>query len=94
MNLVDGFVLAFALVLIVLAARLLEAGRRAPTPSKSEILSRFGHQESKLWQSVAILAIADLVMIGLAFAAFGASDEALLGFGAHGWVWGITLSAA
>ncbi len=94
MNLVDAFVLAFAGVLIVVAARLLEAGWRTGSPSRAEILARFDNQPARLWLSVGALACADLLMVTLAFLAFGASDEALYGFGAHGWVWGITLTAA
>lgn len=93
-NLVDAFVLAFAGVLVLVAARLLEAGRRSEIPTRAEILARFDHQPARLWMSVAALALADLVMLALAFLAFGAADEALYGFGAHGWVWGVTLVAA
>lgn len=93
MNLADAFVLAFAIALLVVCARLLELASRIASPSRSEILSRFGGSPARLWGAVAMLTAVDFGLGALALGAF-TLPEPLYGLGAHGWALGFTLLAA
>ncbi|MEO1481592.1 MAG: hypothetical protein AAFU77_05750 [Myxococcota bacterium] len=93
MNFADACVLVFAAALIFVSARLLELGRRAASPSRTEILARFGGTSLRLWASLGMLGAVDVALFAAGLRAF-AWTEPLLGMGAHGWALGFTLVAA